>query len=120
MILQDPLNLRVLRCTAAQPSLQVFKVKRKLPMTKVMKQFCKLSGLKFENIRFFSDAHGLSEIPFYKADRTAVRVGDLDLRHNDTIIVTNKIENGQQALSRVKVSLVEGKFKRVISIPKNS
>lgn len=48
MILQDPLNLRVLRCTAAQPSLQVFKVKRKLPMTKVMKQFCKLSGLKFE------------------------------------------------------------------------
>lgn len=48
MILTDPMELRVLRCTELIPTLQVFKVKRKSPIAKIMKEFCKISGLKFE------------------------------------------------------------------------
>ena len=48
MILKDPMELRVLRCTGEIPTLQVYKVKRKSPMAKIMKEFCKISGLKFE------------------------------------------------------------------------
>lgn len=48
MILKDPLELHLLRCTGAKPTLQVYKVKRKSAMTKIMREFCKRSGLEFE------------------------------------------------------------------------
>ncbi|CAO1421184.1 unnamed protein product [Diamesa serratosioi] len=102
MILTDPMELLLLNCTKGTPTVQIYKVKRKQPMTKVMKEFCKISGLKFENIQFFSDAHGFSLIPFYKEDETAVLIEELDLRHKDTIFVTNN-ESIYEALKRVQV-----------------